>query len=71
MKHTPNTAKNSGTLKTNKRMLRYRLKQIEAEIYALASALLKLEEGMVYNKLEDKLNKKIKQRLHYLDALKN
>lgn len=71
MKHTPNTAKSKGTLKTNKRMLRFRLKQIEAEIYALASALLKLEEGLIYNKLEAKLNKKIKQRLVYLDALKN
>lgn len=70
MKHTPNTAKSKGTLKTNKRMLRFRLKQIEAEIYSLEKALLKINAGLVYNQLATKLNKKLKQRLHYLDALK-
>lgn len=69
MKHTPNTAKNSGMLKTNKRVLRYRLKKIDAQIDALEQALLLLKAGLVYNELAVKLDKKLKQRLQYLNAL--
>lgn len=74
MKHMLSTVKNYAStkrLKTNKRVLRYRLKGINEEIDALKASLLQLRQGLVYNQIEQKLKKKIEQRKRFLYALEN